>query len=190
MSYILYILLINPISFTKIIFNYKIILVNLLFALILIGFIISTHIFKKIKIKELKYQSKTKDYLVEPQLITNVNYLLKFSKLAYFHSLNNGFGVNHHLDKNNDLKYNCLDQHHLLVIGTSGIGKTQSIVIPNIIANLFSGEKANLIISDPKGELYEKLLPFILLTSYKVIQLDFINFKGSYWNPLDHLITL
>ena len=42
---------------------------------------------------------------------------------------------------------------HTLVIGSTGSGKTQSIVLPQIKLSMKAGE--SLVVSDPKGELYK-----------------------------------
>ncbi len=120
----------------------------------------------------------------------NENDLLKISTLEQIHdSKSGGFSINHKLI-NKKINFNLLEQHHFLVIGTSGIGKTQNIVLPNIISNIFSKEKPNLIITDPKGEIFDELKEYIAYTNYQVNNLDFINFSGTKWNPFFYLNVL
>ena len=75
--------------------------------------------------------------------------------------------------------------NNVLVVGSSGCGKTRSIVSPNI-------QKAvgSYIISDPKGNLYEKHRKHLLKQGYKVRKLDFINpEKSIHYNPLAYIHT-
>ena len=54
------------------------------------------------------------------------------------------------------------------VVGTSGFGKTRSIVSPNIMQ-----ATGNYIISDPKGNLYGKYKSYLEERGYEVKKLDF-----------------
>ena len=44
--------------------------------------------------------------------------------------------------------------HHTLVIGSTGSGKTQSVVLPQIKLAMYTGE--SLIVKDNNGEIYER----------------------------------
>lgn len=59
--------------------------------------------------------------------------------------------------------------NNVLVVGTSGSGKTRSIVSPNILQAYGS-----YIISDPKGNLYRKYKRYLEEEGYVVKKLDFI----------------
>ena len=59
--------------------------------------------------------------------------------------------------------------NNVLVVGTSGSGKTRSIVSPNILQACGS-----YIISDPKGNLYQKYRGYLESVGYVVKKLDFI----------------
>lgn len=59
--------------------------------------------------------------------------------------------------------------NNVLVVGTSGSGKTRSIVSPNILQACGS-----YIISDPKGNLYQKYRHYLEEKGYTVKKLDFI----------------
>ena len=54
------------------------------------------------------------------------------------------------------------------VVGTSGAGKTRSIVSPNIMQ-----ATGSYIISDPKGNLYGKYKSYLEERGYEVKKLDF-----------------
>nr|MCR5009023.1 type IV secretory system conjugative DNA transfer family protein [Oribacterium sp.] len=61
-----------------------------------------------------------------------------------------------------------------LVVGTSGSGKTRSIVTPNILQ-----ATGSYVISDPKGNLYSKYRRYLRSRGYVVKKLDFTNPKRS-----------
>ena len=70
--------------------------------------------------------------------------------------------------------------NNVLVVGTSGTGKTRSIVIPNILQ-----ATGSYVISDPKGYLYKSLAPYLKEKGYNVLKMDFIHPEKSYrYNPI------
>lgn len=71
---------------------------------------------------------------------------------------------------------------HSLVIGATGSGKTQSITLPKAFTCINAGE--NLLVDDPKGEIYNLLKDELINNKYKIIKIDFQNFNGNKWNPL------
>ena len=80
------------------------------------------------------------------------------------------------------------DNLHVLLIGSSGSGKSRSILIPSITMLGLAGE--NLFISDVKGELYLYTAEKLKELGYNVIALDFINFlKSNHYNYLDLVIN-
>ena len=77
---------------------------------------------------------------------------------------------------------------HTLLIGSSGSGKSRSILIPTITMLGLASE--NMLISDVKGELYLYTAPKLKELGYNVIALDFINFlKSNHYNYLDLVIN-
>ena len=73
--------------------------------------------------------------------------------------------------------------YHNLVIGSTGSGKTQTIVKPMV--NLLSKKGESMIITDPKGEIYEYSAEYLKEQGYKIIVLNFRDPKnGNAWNPL------
>ena len=64
--------------------------------------------------------------------------------------------------------------NNVLVVGTSGAGKTRSIVTPNILQ-----ATGSYIVSDPKGSLYERYKPYLEKQGYKVKKLDFTDPEES-----------
>ena len=58
--------------------------------------------------------------------------------------------------------------NNVLVVGTSGAGKTRSIVTPNLLQ-----ATGSYIVSDPKGNLYRKHKRYLESKGYEVKKLDF-----------------
>lgn len=72
---------------------------------------------------------------------------------------------------------------HSLIIGSTGSGKTQSMVLPTVESLAKHGE--SMIVTDPKGEIYEKTANMLKDRGYNVILLNFRDpQKGNAWNPL------
>lgn len=73
--------------------------------------------------------------------------------------------------------------NNIMVLGTSGSGKTRGLVMPNICAMLGS-----YVISDPKGNLYRNYSAQFQQNGYHVIHLDFIHPENSQkYNPFAYL---
>jgi len=80
------------------------------------------------------------------------------------------------------------DNIHTLLVGSSGSGKSRSIIIPTITMLGLAGE--NMFISDVKGELYLYTAEKLKELGYNVIALDYINFlKSNWYNYLDIIIN-
>ncbi len=74
-------------------------------------------------------------------------------------------------------------QYHNLVIGSTGSGKTQTIVKPMV--NLLAKKGESMIITDPKGEIYKYAASALKERGYKIIVLNFREpVHGNAWNPL------
>lgn len=75
--------------------------------------------------------------------------------------------------------------NHVLTIAATRLGKTTSYVIPSIISFATQTLKRNMIVSDPKGELYRLLTAFLKKQGYSVLLLNLRDFSHSeLWNPL------
>lgn len=76
-------------------------------------------------------------------------------------------------------------ENHVGVIAATRLGKTTSYVIPTILSFAKQTVKRGMVISDPKGELYRLTSTTLREQGYKVILLNFRNYKHSEcWNPL------
>ena len=74
-------------------------------------------------------------------------------------------------------------QYHNLIIGSTGSGKTQCIIFP-MVQSLAKHDES-MVITDPKGEIYEKTSEMLRRRGYNIVLLNFRNpGKGNAWNPL------
>lgn len=74
-------------------------------------------------------------------------------------------------------------EYHNLVIGSTGSGKTQTIVKPMV--NLLAKKGESMIITDPKGEIYKYSASYLKEKGYRIIVLNFREpQRGNSWNPL------
>ena len=74
-------------------------------------------------------------------------------------------------------------EYHNLVIGSTGSGKTETIVKPMV--NLLAKKGESMIITDPKGEIYKYSAEYLKEQDYKIIVLNFRDpVNGNAWNPL------
>ena len=90
------------------------------------------------------------------------------------------------LAKGCEYSMNCYEtklNNNVLVVGASGCGKTTSIVSPNIRRCYGS-----YVISDPKGNLYEKHKDWLEDNGYVVIKLDLTHpEKSAHYNPFAYI---
>lgn len=75
-------------------------------------------------------------------------------------------------------------EYHSLVIGSTGAGKTQTTVLPMV--NLLAKNDESMIVTDPKGEIYEATSEYLRSLGYNIILLNFRDpQQGNMWNPLN-----
>lgn len=85
-------------------------------------------------------------------------------------------------DKKKNLVYVDNGESHSLVVGATGSGKTTMIINP--LVNLLAKKGESMVISDPKGEIFEKNGEMLKDLGYNVIVVNFRDPKnGSCWNP-------
>ena len=73
-------------------------------------------------------------------------------------------------------------ESHTLVIGATGSGKTAGIINPTV--KMLMKARESMIISDPKGEIYEDNSGIMRELGYQIIILNFRDpQKGNCWNP-------
>lgn len=91
------------------------------------------------------------------------------------------------LYKNGQLRINMYPEMHALIIGTTGSGKTTFILEPAIRVYAHSAEKPCMVITDPKGELYNNHSVQLRKEGYRIIVLDLRDpYSSSKWNPMDN----
>ncbi len=74
-------------------------------------------------------------------------------------------------------------EYHNLIIGSTGSGKTQMTVQPMV--KCLAKSNQSMIITDPKGEIYENNANELRERGYKIVLLNFRDpQKGNCWNPL------
>ena len=73
--------------------------------------------------------------------------------------------------------------YHNLIIGSTGSGKTECVVKP--LVNLLSKKGESMVITDPKGEIYQYCGEYLKKQGYNIVILNFRDpEKGNSWNPL------
>lgn len=78
-----------------------------------------------------------------------------------------------------------VSNQNIAVIGSSGSAKSQSYVIPNLV----NVRDKSIIVTDPKGELYNMTAQLKKDQGYNIYQVDFISFMQSKYNPLTYVET-
>lgn len=81
---------------------------------------------------------------------------------------------------------NMKPETHALVLGTTGVGKTQLLANPTIRILAHSGQKPSMVMTDPKGELYNDNAAVLEKEGYKCIVLNLNDpYASSMWNPME-----
>lgn len=85
--------------------------------------------------------------------------------------------------------YVCNDYYHNLIIGETGSKKSRLLAMPMVVNLLRNNE--NVIVSDPKGEIYKNTVKIAKDNNYKVIKLNFADLEDTdSWNPLGQIHRL
>lgn len=98
-----------------------------------------------------------------------------------------GLVVGYKKTKKEEQIYFVDENIHSLTVGATRSGKTRSVVLQTIGNLALAGE--SMILSDPKGELYQYTYPYLISKGYKIITLDFKNpTKSNKYNFLQPVI--
>jgi len=101
---------------------------------------------------------------------------------------NDGVPVYALCDKKEKLQVNIMSGAHSLVVGATGSGKTTTFVNPMIQILAAANKGSSMIISDPKGELFDLHTAFLKKQGYKVLVFNMRDaYSSSRWNPLSSI---
>ncbi len=90
-------------------------------------------------------------------------------------------------EKGMNMDINFVEPIHTLCVGTTSSGKTSRFVVPSLQLMSMTASKPSFVITDPKGELYEKCANKFKKEGYDVKILDLRNPSESMqWNPLTY----
>lgn len=86
----------------------------------------------------------------------------------------------------NDIQVNMYDKdNHCLVIGTTGAGKTTQFIDPTIQIFSETAARPSMVITDPKGEIYQHHSAKLKRRGYNIMVFDLKEpFKSTCWNPM------
>lgn len=92
--------------------------------------------------------------------------------------------------KSVDIEAVLLPWSHVLIFGSTGSGKSNTLLMPTILLNSFSKVGPSGFVADPKGEIYNLLAPILNANGYKVIYLNLTDTtRSDRWNPFELAIT-
>lgn len=98
-----------------------------------------------------------------------------------------GLVIGYEKVKGSEKLYYLDEDVHSLILGATRCGKTRCLIMQTVCHTALSGE--SMIISDPKGELYDYTAPFLRNLGYEVIPLDFKEpLKSKRYNYLQPVI--
>ena len=113
-------------------------------------------------------------------------YFPKFTYETLPQMKNDGVPVRAVLNKKGVLEGNFKPGVHALVIGATGSGKTTTFISPMIQLIGATECGSSMILTDPKGELFDLHSKFLRERGYKVLVLDLRDtYSSSRWNPLE-----
>src|SRR5690606_12736692 len=76
---------------------------------------------------------------------------------------------------------------HILLLGATRSGKTRTVILPTIWTLAKAGD--SMIITDPKGELYEYSAQYLKKQGYDVVMVIFREpMVGNRWNPIEPVV--
>lgn len=93
--------------------------------------------------------------------------------------------------KSNTLHINMYKPIHAMIIGTTGVGKTQKYIEPSIQILSSTRTKPSMVITDPKAELYEHHANKLRKEGYDVKTFNLRRpYESARWNPMENSYNL
>lgn len=138
-----------------------------------------------------------KGFAVDNSPLENSRFLTDAERDKYFTAFTydtidkvkkDGVPVRAVLDKRGKLHCNFMAGAHSLVIGATGSGKTTTFINPMIQLLGATSCGSSMIMTDPKGELFDLHSAFLKERGYDVQLLDLRDtYASSRWNPLESI---
>lgn len=89
----------------------------------------------------------------------------------------------------NNMHIVLLDPIHAMLIATTGTGKTTTYIEPSIEILAHTKTKPCMVITDPKGELFDRHAATLKMQGYKVHSIDLTDtYHSTLWNPFNDVI--
>lgn len=89
--------------------------------------------------------------------------------------------------RGNGMEINFVKPIHTLVVGTTSSGKTSRFVVPSLQLMSMTSAKPSFVVTDPKGELYDKCSNKFRSEGYDVKIINLRDpFTSLQWNPLTY----
>ena len=90
-------------------------------------------------------------------------------------------------EEHGKMDINFVNPIHTLVVGTTSSGKTSRFVVPSLQLMSMTSAKPSFVITDPKGELYDKCCNKFIEEGYDVKVINLRDpFSSVQWNPLSY----
>ncbi len=166
-----------------------------LFGLIVVAIMMGFMFIGKSKPKDLFGSSKNGD--VKDSVLENSRFMTDKERDANFVSFDyddigkqkvDGVPVRAVLDSKGKLQVSIMKGAHALIIGSTGSGKTTTFINPMIQLIAATNCGSSMIMTDPKGELFDLHSAFLKERGYDVFVLDLRDtYSSSRWNPLDSI---
>lgn len=126
-----------------------------------------------------------RDFITEKELETNKAYNYN-NQISIRSCKKDGILVRAE-EKGRSMHINFVKPIHTLCVGTTSSGKTSRFVVPSLQLMSMTASKPSFVITDPKGELYEKCANKFRKEGYDVKVLDLRNpYRSMQWNPLTY----
>ncbi|MEG1752090.1 MAG: type IV secretory system conjugative DNA transfer family protein [Clostridia bacterium] len=128
-------------------------------------------------------------WITKKQLETNPEFM--YSTWESLPSVKKSGIVIRNILENNKYSVNMYNPINTLIIGTTGSGKTTALIEPTIRIFARTSEKPCMVITDPKGELFDHHAGYLKQQGYKVIVLDLRKpFQSDRWNPMENAFLI